>query len=360
MFRAFDALREWLRLRSRLREEYRFHLHRSAADFRALGLSPRAASRTARRRFGSRRNLKLALRELGGDLPGLARMFHAHRVPASPWFQPAILLMAAILILLLSPAPRAIIEGIAGQPFPSEERHAVFLSAQARNLSYAGITPSDFESLRSLGALTGIQRYLTIHARARALKGATVAAIESQVRAKTGNPRLRVIPMFERRAIVMQPAKALWGFIALCSVFLLRPSIARFNSARRWLIYGFLVACLHSLVSLIAWAFAIQIWNRIAWSTDGRALLAFLALFMVYLGIAALQCRYWWRDLHRRCPSCLDALLLSLTEGTPDRVLLNSATTESVCAHGHGVLVENRWSRRFRPEESSLEGLVRA
>jgi hypothetical protein len=41
-------------------------------------------------------------------------------------------------------------------------------------------------------------------------------------------------------------------------------------------------------------------------------------------------------------------------------VLLSPLFTESVCIHGHGVLVENRWSRRFRPEESPLERLVRA
>ena len=116
MYRAIDALREWMQLRARLRDEYQFHLDRSAADFRALGLSSRAANRAARGRFGSHRNLKLGLRELGGDWPGLIRLFLAHRVQASPWFQPTVLVVAILLIFIVSPAPRAIIESVVGQP----------------------------------------------------------------------------------------------------------------------------------------------------------------------------------------------------------------------------------------------------
>ena len=358
MYRGIDALREWMQLRARLRDEYQFHLDRSAADFRALGLSSRAANRAARGRFGSHRNIKLGLRELGGDWPGLIRLFSAHRVYASPWFQPTVLVVAILLIFIVSPAPRAIIEGVIGQPLSAADRSAVFISDQARNLTYRGITKADFESIQSLDGVTKVKRYLSIHARAQAVKGVTFAAINSQVRAKTGNPRLRVVSLFERRAIVMGPAKAVWGFIALCSLVFLPTLIGKLKGVHRWLSYGFSVACLHWLASLMTWAVAIQLWSRITWSTDGKALLGFLVVSAVYLGVAVLQCLYWWRDLRRRCPFCLDSLLLPLTVGTADCFLLNSATTESVCAHGHGVLVETRWSRRFRPQRSPLQGLV--
>jgi hypothetical protein len=354
MWRAIDALREWIQLRARFRDEHQFHLERAAADFRALGLSSNAANRAARGRFGSRENSRLALRELGGDCAGLIRLALAHRVDASPWFPPAVLIMATMPIILLSPAPRAAIEGIVGEPLAAADRGELFISEQARNLSYVGITKADFESLQSLAVVTNVERYLSIHAQARAVNGVTFAAIDSQVRAKTSNPRLRVVPMFERQAIVMGPAKAVWGFISFCSLLF----VATFKSSRRWLSYGLAVACLHSLASLIIWALAIQLWSRIAWSTDGTALLGFLALSMAYLGVVALQCHLWWRDLRRRCPLCLDSLLLTLTKGTADCYLLNSVTTESVCAHGHGVLVENRWSCGFRPERSSLQRLV--
>ncbi len=358
MYRAIDALREWLQLRARLRDEYQFHLDRSEADFRALGLSARAASRAAQARFGPQQNLKLGLRELGGDWAGLLRLFLVHRVHASPSFQPIVLVVAMLPILVVSPAPKAILEGVMGQPLSAADRSAVFISDQARNLMYTGIANADFESIQSLEGMIKIERYLSIHARAQALEGVTLAAINSRVRAKTGNPRLRVVSLFERRAIVMGPAKAVWGFIGLCSLVLLRTSIAKLKSVHRWLGYGLAVACLHSLASLMAWAVANQLWSRVTWATDGRALIGFLVLSAIYLGVVALQCRYWWQDLRRRCPFCLDRLLLPLTEGTPDCILLNSATTESVCAHGHGVLVETRWSSRFRPQRSPLQGLV--
>lgn len=358
MYRAIDALREWMQLRARLRDEHQFHLDRSAADFRALGLSSRAASRAARGRFGSHQNLKLGLRELGGDWAGLIRLFLAHRVHASPWFQPTVLVVVILLVLIVSPAPRAIIEGVVGQPLSAADRSAVFISDQARNLTYTGITKADFDSIQSLEGVIKVERYLSIHARAQALEGVTLAAINSQVRTKTGNARLRVVSLFERRAIVMGPAKAVWGSIALCSLVFLRTFLAKFKSVQRWLSYGLAVACLHSLASLMTWALANQLWSRMTWSTDGRALIGFLALSAGYLAIVTFQCRYWWHDLRRRCPFCLDRLLLPLTEGTADCFLLNSATTESVCAYGHGVLVETRWSCRFRPQRSPLQGLV--
>ena len=354
MNRAIDAVKEWTRLRARLRDEHQFHFDRSAADFRALGLSARASNRAARGRLGSRRNRKLARRELGGDLAGLIRILVAHRVDASPWFQPALLVTAILLVLLLSPTPRAVLESVAGQPFAAVDRSAVFISDQARNLTYEGITNADFESIQSLASVTKLERYQSIHAQAQAKKGATISAIESTVRTKTGNPRLRVVPLFGRQRIVVGPAKAVWGLLAFCSLSF----VATLRSKSRWLGYGIAVGCLHALASLMTWALAIQLWSRVTWVTDGRALLGFLALSAVYLAVVALQCHVWWHALRRRCPFCLESLLLPLTEGSADCFLLNSATTESVCAHGHGVLVETRWASRFRPERSTLQGLV--
>lgn len=272
MRRATEALQEWLQLRARVREERLFHRDRSIADFRSEGMTLSAAKRAAKERLGSRRHLRASLQELGCDLTGLARLLRVYRVQASVWFQPAVLLAAMAVILIISPSPHAILEGIG--------------------------------------------RY--------------------------------------RSAIVTGPAKSAWLVLGFCAAFQMR-------RLRPWpLCYGVLSISLHALASTMAWALALQLWSQVLWSTDGRALLAFLGLLLAYLNMAVLQYRYWWRDLQRRCPVCLDGLLLPLTEGTADRVLLSSATTESVCAHGHGVLVENRWSKRFRPEESSLGKLLRA
>jgi hypothetical protein len=129
MRRTFSALREWLQLRSRVRDERQFHLDRAAADFRSLGLSARAAKKAARNRFGSRRNLRIALAEIGGDLKGLAPMLRAHRVLASAWLQPVALLVAISLLFVLSPAPREMLEGILGHTLESADRGVVSLAA---------------------------------------------------------------------------------------------------------------------------------------------------------------------------------------------------------------------------------------
>jgi hypothetical protein len=96
-----SALREWLALRARLRDERRFHFEQAAADLCELGLTPREAKHQARARLGSRRHLRLARREIGGDFAGLVRLLQAHDVAPSLWWLPA-LLQAAVLIFLLN------------------------------------------------------------------------------------------------------------------------------------------------------------------------------------------------------------------------------------------------------------------
>jgi hypothetical protein len=352
MCRALSALREWLELRARLGEERRFHIEQAAAEFHNAGMSWREANRKARIRFGNRGHLKLALRELGGDLPGLGYLLRAHRVPASAWLQPALLLALITLILFLSPARRALVEGLIGTPLASDDRDAVFLAGGGRNPWDTSITAKDFEALRTLATLSQVERYQTIHARARAARGATLAEIESGARARTGNPGLWVGPLFAQTRLLTGPAEVVWLLISLYVVFTLRQPARKMG---RWHVYGFVVAFLHTLASLVVWAATIRLWTPS--STGG---LRFGLLFVVFLLLAAVQCRYWWSDLSQRCPVCLDRLILPLTEGTANRILLDSAITESVCAHGHGVLVESRWSRRFRPEESPLGWLMRA
>jgi hypothetical protein len=362
MLRAISALREWLELRARLREEHQFHLDQAAADFRDLGLSRREARRSARARFGGRRNLTIALRELGGDLPGLGRLLHAHRVLASAWLQPAVLLTATALIFGLSPSPREVVEGVIVRIRNVDDPGAVSLSVQGRSpWSGGGITPSEFAALRSMTTVTDVGRYRGLYARARAAYGASLPAIQSEARANTGNPNFVVTSISHHTEIAMDPAQSVWVIGALYGVFFLFGYARQFRTPRwllwRWLFYGLGVVSLHAAASLTVWTFAVQLWNRRQFTLEAGGL-SFALLFLAFLGIAAMQCRYWWSDLRQRCPICLDGLLLPLIEGTDDRVLLSPATTESVCAHGHGVLVEGRWSRAFRPQESPLQAVV--
>ena len=223
MCRAIDALKDWLQLRARLRNEHQFHIDRAAAEFRALGLSSRAANRAARRRFGSRKNLKLALRELDADWAGLIRLALAHRVDASPWFQPTVLIMAATLILFLCPAPRAAIEGIAGQSLAETDRGCCsFPSRRGTSATWElhKLIFNPSSPLMALPTWNGISRSMRGQEPQKELH---LLRLTRRFRLKPAILRLRVVPMFERQAIVMGPAKAVWGFIAFVPSFLLVP-----------------------------------------------------------------------------------------------------------------------------------------
>jgi hypothetical protein len=157
----------------------------------------------------------------------------------------------------------------------------------------------------------------------------------------------------------MGPAVVIWVLIALFALCSLRNHILH---SRRpvWLLYAVLLGCLHLLASMLFWAVGVQLWNAASWPTRLAEGLSFSTLLVSYILITAFQCRSWFRDLYRRCPVCLESLLLSCTQGASDRMLLSTPVTESVCSHGHGVLIETRWVRQFRPENSPLETFVRA
>ncbi len=346
MLRALSALREWLQLRARVREERQFHLDRAAADFRSLGLSARAARKAARRRFGSRCHHRIAMAEIGADLKGLVPMLRAHRVLASAWLQPVALLATIGLLFILSPSPHEMLEGLLGQSLQAADRGVVSLAAMPGS---GGITQSEFEALRSMTTVTGVEWYQMHNVRARAIPGVTRVAIQAEAIATTGNRGIYAAWISDQTKIATGPMKAVWLFIGIYGLFFML-AYARRTGNWRWLLYGVGVACLHLLASLTAWAFVIQICGV----TGG---IAFSTLLLAYCVAAmAIQCRYWWLDLRQRCPVCLDRLVMPLTEGAPHRVLLDAAVTESICVHGHGVLVESRWVRQFRDEIPACSG----
>jgi hypothetical protein len=360
MGRLWSAFREWLGLRGRLREEYGFHLDRATADLRSLGLSRRAAKRTARVRFG-RRNLKIAARELGSDLSGLAYLIRSHRVVASAWLQPAALLTVTILILLLSPEPREILNNVLVRVHRLDMSGAVLLTVDERSAWFAGsIKVPEFKALQSMTTLTRVERYHGSYAWGQAVSRATLPAIISEARRKTGNAGVAAQFMEPRWEVLANPAQSAWLVIAGYGAFLLFRYAFQFGASRRllwrWLLYGTAVGALHSTASLAVWALTVQIWNQRRFMVAPG--LVFALLFTAYLGVGAIQCRYWWIDLRARCPRCFERVVLPLTEGAAESMILTPAVTESVCTHGHGVLVESRWSRAFRPEESPLQSLA--
>jgi len=320
--RVLCAWREWLELRGRLHEEYRFHIERAAADLRGLGLSARAARREARLRFGSRHNLRIARRELGGDLQGLTYLLRVHRVTASRGLQPLMLITAMLMLLALSPAPRELVEGVLGRSINPADRGVVVLSSHPLGAFYDGITPAELRALRSMTTVTAIDRY-RMDVRGRAAQGTPLKAVAAEARAKTHNRGFYAAWLSDQTNVSTAPAKVVWAFVAICGVFFLRRS-----ATWQWLSYGAALGSLHAGASLLLWAYLEQIGRGVAWFT-----------FVAYLGVTAMQCCWWWRDLRERCPACLDGLVLPLTAGRADRVLFDPLFTESVCAHGHGAMI---------------------
>ena len=240
----------------------------------------------------------------------------------------------------------------------AEEREQVFLAAEGGTAAERAISERDFDRLRTLATLSGVERYERVYARGRAAQGVTLAAIQVQMRARTGNRSIWAGWMFSQTRIVTGPAKVVWLLMSFYIVLALRGCM-HFRDQGVWFGYGLVVAFLHAAGIGDGMGVRDTDLELAPSSTAGTTGVIFSLLLVTYLLIAAIQCRYWWNDLRQRCPVCLDRLLLPVTEGTASRVLLGSAITQSVCAHGHGVLVESRWSRRFRPQEAPFLGLVR-
>lgn len=357
MRRLLSAFREWLELRRRVGGERRFHLDQAEADFRALGLSRREAKRAAQVRFGSGHNRRAALQQIGAGAGGLIHLFCAYRVGASAWLQSALLLAATGFILLLSPSPHALIENVIGRPLHVDAHQEVFFSAEAPPPLFSGITATEFQALRTLPVLTGVERFQTIYARAVS-RGAPVGVIQKQARARTGNPHMIAVSRFGLKRLEMGPAIVAWVIAALAGLFALWTHLPEFGKSR-WVLYAAFTGFLHCLASLTAWALAMQIWSLTRWPTRDLSGWVFSVILIAFLLSIWMQCRYLLRDLYARCPICLERMLLASTQGNDDRMLLSMAVTESVCAHGHGVLTESRWERQFRRDASPLRALIR-
>ncbi len=346
MSRLIAAVKEWFELRARVREERQFHLERAVEDLLAFGTSLREAKRTARRRLGARTNLRLAAREIGADLPGLIRLLQANRVFASAWLQPAILAVTCALILASGSNRTRVLEAIVG---PQTVSGGLLFLADHGPFPRQ-ITDSDFQALQSLATVTRVERFRNVFARAEAVPGATLDRIQSEIRTQMGHG-LRVKDLGASNDASIATVAALWFLVLAAAAYSIR------QSARPLIFYSLSALALHALVSALGWIYVNHLWDRFRPQGDLAADMAYAALGAALFVIGARQFFLWRSDLRLRCPECLDRLVLPLTAGDPNSIVLNPATTELICAHGHGVMLENRMSRRFRPSASTIESL---
>ncbi len=113
--------------------------------------------------------------------------------------------------------------------------------------------------------------------------------------------------------------------------------------------------CLYALILLgglaiiggICWISGLQILLSRSWGFDiaqGGALGAFV---LAYWWAAYFAMKFWWRDLERRCPSCIRLPGMPESRGKELQLIVDPLEVESICLHGHGLAVESRWRRTF-------------
>jgi len=348
------ALQEWRERRHRVNEEFGFHVERSAAELELQGWAANAARRQAKARMGGRQHLLAARRELGGDWRGLMDMLVVHEISASPLFQPLVLFLGTLALLMISPSAKTTIESVLGTFLCQADRESVFISRQARNLSFQGVTASDVAAIRSIRGLVSIEAYGGRHVRARLRPGADKATLPAELGKR--NDRLRLMPLFDKSPVVMGPARVTWGLLLLLGLYRVR-SCFRGKLSLMYLSIG---AVSHTVAAQILWAVAVQWWLAVPWNTDGRAALALTLLLFGYAGVCVVQTSWWVKDVESRCPQCFERLRLTMITGAAHNPFLDTATTESICAYGHGSLRRDLWEQRFLAKRHYWQGLTHA
>jgi hypothetical protein len=279
----FESLAAWWTRRRRFAEEWQFHRARAIAECESLGLTRREARRIAGRRLGRRsRYRRQALREIGGDLPGLVALLPVARLKRSPLLVLCCLALGTVLLLALDPQRRQLIESLqAALPFG----HAM------------------------------------------------------------GNQRL--IPLTPAGVVPTWFALLVWRVaMGVGAVRLLRDPFLRNCGKLRW--YGALGLILSALFGVVAWISIMQFLLASAWPWQRLQGFSFLAATLAYVLACAASHRLWWRDVIRRCPSCLEILRMPIVRGCEANVLLRCAEVESICLQGHGTGTHDRWGRTFQ------------
>lgn len=108
------------------------------------------------------------------------------------------------------------------------------------------------------------------------------------------------------------------------------------------------------------WAVAVQWWLTVPWGTDGRAAFALTLLLFGFAGVCVVQTTWWVKDVESRCPQCCERPRLAVTTGAAHNPFLDTATTESICAYGHGSLRRDLWEHRFLAKRHYWQGLTHA
>lgn len=115
----------------------------------------------------------------------------------------------------------------------------------------------------------------------------------------------------------------------------------------RLCLYAATVLLALALNVAIAWITVLEGLTARRWEHDGLQGTALLLAGFALTSLLYRAARWWWVDVERRCPVCLRLPGMPEHRGRATDVLIDPFETESICFYGHGLMREDRWSRRF-------------
>ena len=106
-----------------------------------------------------------------------------------------------------------------------------------------------------------------------------------------------------------------------------------------------------TFAAAVCWITFLQALVARSWAHDGVQGIVLIAFVFGFTGTVYKAMRLWWVDVERRCPVCLRLPGMPEPRGKQHDILVEPLEVESICFHGHGLISESRWSRRFTPGE---------
>jgi hypothetical protein len=307
MTRIFKAIEEWRSRRADLRQEWVFHIQRAAFELEDLGFSREEARQLAEERLGPRsRYRRKAIRDAGAGLAGLVALIAPRPPWRSPWAVPAALFAALALVVALNPGRKAVASAV--------------------------LDPANF--LRD-----GVTPYPPPPNCWPALPSATPRT--------AADPCVLRAPWMKPIVIPAGWAKLFFGAFFLGTVWPLARMVLRTRKGWRLLLFGVAFQGGIVLLATTVWVTTLQYFMLITWTDWALREVSIVSLHLGLIGVAAGTAKWWRTDVYRRCPECLERLLLPEEHGRMNSFLLEPLEVEMVCVNGHGTLAEDHWQRRF-------------
>jgi hypothetical protein len=115
----------------------------------------------------------------------------------------------------------------------------------------------------------------------------------------------------------------------------------------RLCVYAASVLIAVAFAAAVCWITVLQVLFARTWAHDGIQGLALIAFGFGFAGMLYMATHLWWADVERRCPVCLRVPGMQEERGKFHHVLIEPLEVETICLHGHGLILKNRWLRHF-------------